>query len=153
MKLVDYTGKLNDHKSYLDMLSRLEDKTDYIEIVLRDNAEQNEIVEYFQTDIILSKTVSEWWGTKTSGKQKLFRIKSSKELFKFLSKYETFCKYHIAKGYEPNFYEDGSGIYYDVQECTDFGWDDILFYDDNENILLYTTTHECYITINDNLIS
>ncbi len=146
MELVDYTGKLNDHKSYLDMLNRLEDKTDYIEIVLRDNAKQNEIVEYFQDDIISSKIVSEWWGTKTSEKQKLFRIKSSKELFKFLPKYETFCKFYAC-------FDDEFGQYVGVQECTDFGWDDIAFYDNNDNILLCTTTHECDITINDDLIS
>lgn len=60
MEWEDYTGKLNDHKSYLEMLERLKDKTVYVEIVLRDNPKPNEIVEHFKENIVSTKIISEW---------------------------------------------------------------------------------------------
>ena len=144
MEWKDYTGKLNDHKSYLDMLNRLEDKTVYIEIVLRDNAKPNEIVENFKENTVSTEIVSEWWGTKTVERQKLYRLKSSKEMFEFLKRYETFCKFYWGK----DFNERETWI----QEDTDFGWDDIAFYNSKNEILLCTTTHECDISVNENLI-
>ena len=142
MKLEDYTGKLNDHESYLKVLKILEEKTKYIELVLRNK----DIVKKFKSDIIGSKIVTEWWGTKMIKSTKLFRIQATKEIFEFLRKYETFCKYYFSKRVIDNFYESGS-ILGDVCESTDFGDDDIAFFDDLDNILLCTTTHEGYIMI------
>lgn len=138
--MVDYTGKLNEHSQYIKVLEVLEVKTKYIEIVLIDEKETNDLVEKLKNDIVSTKFVSKWWGTETSAKNKLIRIKTSKELFNYLQKYETFCKYHVS-------YEKG-----DFSEITDFGYDDIAFYDENNNILLCTTTHEGYIVINDKLL-
>lgn len=144
MEWEDYTGKLNDHKSYLDVLNKLEDKTAYIEIVQIDNKTPNEIVENFKNDVISTRMVSEWWGTKTFREVNLFKIKSSKALFQFLSKYETFCKFYLGKDFE------GRETW--IQEDTDFGWDDIAFYNSKNEILLCTTTHECFISVNESLI-
>lgn len=133
--MIDYTGKLNDHEQYINVLNALERKAKYIEIVLIDEKETNELVDKFKKDIVLVKRVSEWWGTITEAKNKLIRIKVTSELFEYLRTFETFCKYHISKTRG------------DYSEVTDFGYDDIAFYDENNNMLLCTTTHEGYITI------
>lgn len=129
---MDYTGLLNEHDKYLNVLDKLEKKTDYIEIVLIDGKDTNEFVDYFNDDIFKVDYVSSWWGTEIVGKNKLVRIKSSKNLFGRLREYETFCKC----------YESLNG---DYNEITNFGYDDIAFYDKDNNILLCTTTHEGFI--------
>jgi hypothetical protein len=94
MNIIDYTGKLNKHAKYIKVLDILEQKTKYIEVVLIDEKKTNYLVEKFNKDIVSIKTVSEWWGTKTSAKNKLIRIKSSSDLFNYLKQFETFCKYY-----------------------------------------------------------
>lgn len=126
---MDYTGLLNEHNKYIEVLDKLESKTEYIEIVLIDGKDTNELVDYLKDDILKIDYVSSWWGTEISDKNKLVRIKSSIKLFNKLRMYETFCKY----------YESVKG---DYSEVTDFGYDDIAFYDKSNNILLCTTTHE-----------
>ena len=140
MNIIDYTGKLNNHDDYIQILNKLEQKCSYIEVVILDKRKSNELVEEFKHDIIETKKVSKWWGTETNSQNNLYKIKSSKGLFEYLSKYETFCKYieNEKKG--------------DYPEATDFGIDDIAFYDEFNNYLLYTTTHEGEIIINKELI-
>ena len=140
MNIIDYTGKLNNHDDYIQILNKLEQKCSYIEVVILDKRKSNELVEEFKHDIIETKKVSKWWGTETKSQNNLYKIKSSKGLFEYLSKYETFCKYieNEKKG--------------DYPEATDFGIDDIAFYDEFNNYLLYTTTHEGEIIINKELI-
>jgi len=65
--------------------------------------------------------------------------KASGEILKYPERFETFCKYTVA-GYE------------DIAEDTDFGTNDIAFFDDNDMPLLFTTTHEGYITVRDDFI-
>ena len=136
----DYTGKLNNHKKYTKVLKKLEEKTKYIEIVLIDEKETNDLVEKFKQNIVSTKLVSSWWGTETEAKNKLVKINASKELFEYLRNFETFCKYHtsIFRG--------------DYSETTDFGYDDIAFYNENDEMLLCTTTHEGYIMINEKIV-
>ncbi len=137
MKLVDYTGKLNNHNEYLQIIKQLENKCKYIEYVLIDE-DETEFIDKFESLIISSGLKNKWWGTKSSLKSKVYKIKSSKEIFKFLKQFETFCKYTISnKG--------------DIAEDTDFGINDIAFFDDKDIPLLFTTTHEGYITIRDDL--
>lgn len=60
-------------------------------------------------------------------------------MFEYLSQFEAFCKYILGdKG--------------DVVEDTNFGINDIAFFDDKEIPLLFTTTHEGYITIREDLV-
>jgi hypothetical protein len=147
MNIIDYTGKLNKHAKYIKVLDILEQKTKYIEVVLIDEKKTNYLVEKFNKDIVSIKTVSEWWGTKTSAKNKLIRIKSSSDLFNYLKQFETFCKYY-EYGSNPKSFLRGD----DYSESTDFGYDDIAFYNEKNEILLCTTTHEGYISISDELI-
>ncbi|MDE6208235.1 MAG: hypothetical protein K2M73_01010 [Lachnospiraceae bacterium] len=137
MELVDYTGKLNNHSEYLQVIKQLENKCKYIEYVLV-NEYETRFIEKFKSLIILSELKNKWWGTKSSQKNKVYKIKSSKEVFNYLKQFETFCKYTISN--------DG-----DIVEDTDFGINDIAFFDDEDMPLLFTTTHEGYITIRDDL--
>lgn len=139
MNIIDYTGKINTHEEYIKMLKKLKEKCDYIEIVIIDEREDNELVREFKNDIIEKHKVSKWWGTETQAINNLYKIKSSDDLFKYLEKYETFCKYYVGKKGDTN-------------ETTDFGYDDIAFYDKENNYLLMTTTHEGYIAVNESLL-
>lgn len=139
MKLLDYTGKLNNHKDYLNILKKLEKKSKYIEIFITGN-HSNQIVEDFKDDIIEKDRVSKIGGNKIYyGKYNLFRIRVSNELFEYLKYFETFCKF---------FDNEKTSIQY-----TDFGIDDIAFYDDKEIPLLSTITHECIIEIREDLVN
>ena len=149
MELTDYNGKLNDHESYLDILNRIDKKCEYIEVVILDEKESNDLIEKFRNDIISVKKVKEWWGTEVVSLEPcnyLYRLKYSKKLYNYLSKFETFCKY-FEYGTTKKSLEYG-----DYREITDFGVDDIAFYDQNGNYLLWTTTHEGYILVNDKII-
>ncbi len=138
MKIVDYTGKLNNHNEYVKVLNQLENKCQYIEYVLVDEYEL-EFIERFKSLIISVELKNKWWGTKSSKKSKVYKLKASKEIFKYLKQFETFCKYIFSdKG--------------DIVEDTNFGINDIAFFDDKEIPLLFTTTHEGYITIRKDLL-
>ena len=139
MKIIDYTGKLNNHEDYVKLLKKLEFECSYVEIVILDGKETNELVSKFKNDIIETIKVSKWWSTETRSFNNLYRIKATNKLFEFLEKYETFCKYFFS--------EKG-----DYNEITDFGCDDIAFYDENNDYLLFTTTHEGNIAISDEFI-
>ena len=139
MKLVDYTGKINSHDEYLEILKKLEKKSQYIEYVLVDETD-TKFIEKFTSLIVSMTSKNKWWGTKTGGRgRQVYKIKSSKDIFQHLNKFETFCKYTVS-------------IHGDIAEVTDFGINDIAFFDDREMPLLFTTTHEGYITIRNDLL-
>ena len=146
MDIIDYTGKLNNHEEYINILDKIEIKCKYIEVVVIDGRKSNELIDKFKDDILNIKKVSKWWGTQTRGSNYLYRINSSKEIFEYLRNVETFCKY----------YEYGSNNESlrrgDYSEITDFGLDDIAFYDNNNDCLLCTTTHEGYIAANKKIL-
>ena len=127
---VDYEKKLNDHKDYIKMLNILEKKCDFIGI-----DSNHEIINEFKDDIIKIEKSNTWWGIETSYIETLYYIKASKELFEFLSKYETFCKYITDYKYG------------DYVEETSFGVNDIAFFDKDCNILLRTNTHEGFVFV------
>ena len=132
---VDYEGKLNNHEDYLKILYLLEKKSDFIGI-----AGKHEITDKFKNDIIKIEKSSSWWTEETSYVECIYYIKASSELFDFLRKYETFCKTIVYKNKYFN-YETLQA------ETTDFGVDDIAFFDSDCNILLATVTHEGFIHV------
>ena len=146
MAIIDYTGKLNNHKEYINILDKIEFKCKYIEIVVIDGRKSNELIDKFSDDILDIKKVKKWWGTETRVSNYLYKINSSEEIFEYLRNFETFCKY----------YEYGSNNESlrrgDYSEITDFGLDDIAFYDKYNICLLCTTTHEGYIVINEEIM-
>ena len=143
--IIDYTGKLNNNEDYLKILEKLEIKTKYIEVVITFGNKSSELVEKFKGNIIENRKVKEWWGTLTTKSNNLYKIKATPELFDYLRQFETFCKYYV---YGSN---AKTLSYGDYSETTDFGYDDIAFYDKNNKFLLGTTTHEGYILIDRNL--
>lgn len=139
---IDYSDKLNDHESYLNILKLLQKKCDYIELLIIDgkDKESNPIVREFKDDIILVRKGDEGYSTLNN----IVYLKSSKKIFDYLAQYETFCKFYKDKKVENDC---------DRYENTDFGFDDIGFYDKDGNILLGTITHECSIGISDELLN
>lgn len=137
---IDYSGKLNNHIDYLNMLKLLDKKCNYIEIVLIDGKETNDLVNQFQSDILNISKVNSWCGNMTNGYNKKIKINYSNELFKYLKTKETFCKFATLP-------EKG-----DVVNFTDFGLDDIAFFDESTFPLLFTTTHEGYIYVRDDIL-
>lgn len=140
MKIIDLWGELNEHSKYLEVLKLLERKCDHIEIV-GGIINRHELVKTLDEDIIYKRIVKTWWGTQILGLipiNKMYGVKSSKLLFRELKKYETFCKYYSKKGG-------------DHSETTNFGNDDIAFFDKEKEPLLYTVTHEGYIRIREDV--
>lgn len=137
MELVDFTGRLNHHDKYREMLKILEKKCEYIEYVLIDE-EDTAFVEKFQRFVVSVKKTNTWWGTKSARKSSVYRLQSSKEIFRYLQTMETFCKYVRS--------DNG-----DIVEQTDFGMNDIAFLDEENVPLLYTTTHEGEILIREDM--
>ena len=135
--VVDFTGKLNNHENYLKMLDILEKKCSFIGI-----SKNHKIIDIFNNFIISIEKSYTWWGIETSYLETLYYIKTSKELFNFLRKYDTFCKYIIGS------FEMMKS---DEVVLTEFGQNDIAFFDDNEKILLRTNTHEGFIFVNKNI--
>lgn len=137
MELKDYTGKLNSHEDYLKIIKLLKQKSKYIEYVLVDE-DDTRLVDKFKDLIVSVQPKNKWWGTKSSKKSTVYKLTVSKELFQYLQKFETFCKYTVSN----------TG---DISENTDFGFNDIAFFDDKDLPLLFTTTHEGYIYVRSDL--
>lgn len=144
--MIDYTGKLNEHEKYLEMLNVLDKRCNYIEIVITDGSRNNHIVDKFSKDVISYRSVSMWWCTVTKKSHYLFKIKYTNKLSDYLRTFETFCKYYEYGSNEETLRRGDYG------ETTDFGVDDIAFYDKNGVCLLNTTTHEGYVSINSELV-
>ncbi len=138
LKQIDYTGKLNEHQEYLSILKRLEKSCIYIEYVLV-NEDDTRLIERFSSLMISMNEKNKWWGTKSSGKSKVYRFKASKALFDYLKQFETFCRYSVSR-------------YGDYAQETDFGINDIAFFDHEAIPLLFTTTHEGYIIIREDVL-
>lgn len=82
MELVDYTGKLNNHDEYLQIIKQLEKKCKYIEYVLV-NEDEIEFIEKFKNLIVSFEQKNKWWGTESSKKNRVYKIKSSNEIFRY----------------------------------------------------------------------
>lgn len=137
MKLVDYTGKLNNHNEYLKVIKQLEKKSKYMEYALIDKDDMN-LINNFENLIISVKSKKSWCGTTSKSKTKVYKLKAEKEIFEYLIQFETFCKFN----------NNGNE---DMVQYTDFGINDIAFFDDSEMPLFFTVTHEGYLTSRDDL--
>ena len=132
MELLDYTGRLNDHDAYLNVLRQLERKCKYIEYTVISG--DTSFADKFADSMISVKAKNRWWGTCSAQRRDVYTLRASQALFKHLEKFETFCKYSVS-------------VRGDTVTETDFGINDIAFLDDGELPLLFTTTHEGYIMI------
>lgn len=130
---------LNEHNEYLKILKVLEQRTKYVEYVLVDE-DDTRLIDNLQDCIFAQKNVNKWWGTESSQRCRLYKIKASPKLFSQLKKFSTFC-------------ELKTGDWGDYTESTDFGINDIAFFDDKTEPILFTTTHEGYIELRDDINS
>ena len=115
---------LNNHNDYLKILNILEQKTKFIEYVLIDT-NNTTLVDFVPENIYSQKKSNAWWGTSTSQSCEIYKIIATNNLFSKLRKFKTFC--------------------------TDFGINDIAFFDNKSEPLLFTTTHEGYISLRNDL--
>lgn len=128
--IVPYNEKLNTQENYVKMLNVLEKRCAFIGITF-----EHEIIEKFKDDIIQIEKTNHWWACIVSYIETITYIKASKELFDYLKKYEGFYKYILT---EQEFI---------VIEETSFGTSDIAFFDNTDNILLGTCTHEGFTNV------
>ena len=126
MGLIDYTGKLNTHEDCLKVIEKLEKVCQYVEY--------ETFCKYFFSD------------------EEIEEIEiTEKELEEFFAGLDD-ADYDAEEEAADETDEDEVDIFIgDRSETTDFGYDDIAFYDKDNRCLLNTTTHEGYIMIDDDL--
>ena len=132
MKLVDFSNKIKNHNEYLSIIKQLENKCKYIEYVLQYD-DDSKFIDKFENLIISFKLKNKWWGTKSHKKGKIYKLKVSEDIFKYLRQFENLINYNSYTAFEDEA-------------------NDIAFLDDEDLPLLYTTTHEGIIMIRDDLL-
>ena len=100
----------------------------------------DDFTQKFKNDILDIKIIRGSLATESMEKNKLVRFKATMEFFEYLECFETFCKFFTSE------------VRGDYAELTDFGDNDIAFYDNNKMPLLLTQTHEGDIWIRDDII-
>ena len=132
---------LNTHEDYLRMLARLQKQTREVEYALVD-PKDTALMERFAADVLWKKQTKKWWGT-WGPLTTLYRLRATPQLFRALRQYETFFRYYVS---------DPAMGRPDLWEPTDFGVNDIAFFDaEHREPLLHTTTHEGILVISDAL--
>ena len=134
---------ITNHTQYIDILNKIRKATAKIIIVqINGFVKDDPIVETAKQMMILEKQeiVDRWFGTIAPGRKAVqYTFQKKRAYFGYLSDFESFF---IVESENP----------YEVAE-TDFGFDDIAFIDQNGEMLFYTTTHEGYAYINEQLMS
>jgi len=136
--------EIRDHDEYVELLGAVRPFTRYIAIVQIDGYDPDDEV-VLEADACMESAgrynTNNWPGTKTSGmRAQVHMYKANHKFFKFLAEFESFF-FNV---------RDEWGC--DVVERTDFGFDDIIFMDENRDVMMYTTTHEGEIYILEELI-
>lgn len=137
--------EIKDTDEYLEYLDDIRPATAFIAIVQPDGFDEDDpvIVEADACmELVGAYKTNNWPGTRTrEPRAQLHMYKASREFFDYLYDIPAFFFNEIGL--------DGSvgGV-----ELTEFGIDDIVFMDRKKNILLYTTTHEGGIYMNEDYI-
>lgn len=132
-------------KEYKNILKYLRKNSDYIEIVYADHKThrdytsnyEREFVEIIEENTIGKKLVKEWEGTWTKHYNEKLTIKFTKKLYEFLNKQKFF--YNIQEDFGTTIFDNSS---IDT---------DIAFFNKKKECLLYVTTHERTIGLNEDL--
>ena len=135
MKYCDIT--LTDHKQFLSLLAALERQTAVIEIVqVNGEDEDAPLIKAAMPFLIKKELVNKWHGTRRGGRgAPKLTVRADKAFFAHLRKYE-------------HFFENSRDEYdCDTVIETDFGQDDIAFLNSSGEPLFFTTTHEGYAVI------
>ena len=136
--------EIRDYDEYLELLDAVRPFTAFIAIVQIDGYDPDDIV-MLEADATMESVgrykVNKWPGTRTRGmRAQLHMYKSNREFFKWLREGDAF------------FYNSQDAWGCDLVERTDFGLDDIIFLDKEQEVMMFTTTHEGIICINEELI-
>lgn len=134
---------LNNHEQYLKILNLIRKETKKIIIVQIDGKDDADpVVNTAKKMMTVEKTevVSEWFSTIAPGRKAVqYTFLKRREFFDYLSSFESFF---IVSSTNP----------YTVID-TDFGFDDIAFFDSNGDLLFYTTTHEGFASLNNRYLT
>lgn len=146
MKGEEFCGRveIRDYDEYLELLEAVRPFTSYIAIVQIDGYDPDDIV-MLEADQAMESVgryrTNKWPGTRTRGmRAQLHMYKANRDFFNWLKEGDAF------------FYNTVDEWGCDVVEQTDFGLDDIIFLDKEQEVMMYTTTHEGLIFINEELI-
>ncbi len=133
--------RLTSREQHLKLLDALEKRTRTIEIVQICGEDLDEpLIRAAMPFLIKKELVNKWHGTKCGGRgAPRFTIRAAKAFFAHLRKYEGFFRNLTNENGLDDFRE------------TDFGLDDIAFLDSGGAVLFFTTTHEGYAYIAENL--
>lgn len=127
--------RIENREQFQRYIKVLFQKTDYINyIILNGDPYDNSLfLDYFEKNNILPKDVRKWPGTVSSGNNKLYKAKLTKDLRTILLSFDNF--------FIPNYDKYGQ----ESPIKTSWGISDICFYDSNNKLLSYTTTHEGWV--------
>ena len=146
MKGEEFCGlvEIRDYDEYIELLDAVRPFTSYIAIVQIDGYDPDDIV-MLEADACMECVsryrTNKWPGTRTRGmRAQLHMYKANRDFFNWLKDGEAF------------FYNTRDERGCDLVEQTDFGLDDIVFLDKEQEVMMYTTTHEGLIYINEELI-
>ena len=146
MKGEEFCGivEIRDYDEYVELLDAVRPFTHYIAIVQIDGYDPDDIVMQ-EADALMESVgryrTNKWPGTRTRGmRAQLHMYKANRDFFNWLKEGEAF------------FYNTTDEWGCDKVESTDFGFDDIIFLDKEQEVMMYTTTHEGLIAINEELI-
>ena len=119
----------SSHEQHIEILNKIKPFTKFVEIVIPyGDSPNDELILSLRPFLIERKKVHEWAGTISGGKAStLYRYSSSDYLFQRLNELESFF--------------------------TSLDYNDIAFFDENNDVIFYTTTHERYAVINEKLPS
>ena len=145
---------LFSHAQHLEILKKIKPFTKYVEIATpyRDGDDE-ELIVALRPFLIETKKTKEWTGTRTWSEMatSLYRYNCNDELFRILSEYESFfISVNIQK--ISNYVKQICGavnVGYWQAYGTSFGDIDIAFFDENNEELFSTTTHEGIAIINE----
>ena len=136
--------EIRDYDDYLDLLKAVEPFTKFIAVIQIDGYDPEDVVMQAADDMMESAgryKTGNWPGTRVRGNRaQVHMYRSNHKFFNWLRDGDAF------------FYNSEDDWGCDVVEQTDFGFDDIVFMDQNQDILMYTTTHEGDIFILEGLI-
>lgn len=146
MKGEEFCGlvEIRDYDEYIELLDAVRPFTSYIAIVQPAGYDPDDIVMQ-EADACMESAgryrTNKWPGTRTKGmRAQLHMYRADRQFFEWLKEGDAF------------FYNTQDEWGCDTVELTDFGIDDIIFLDKEQEVMMYTTTHEGLIYINEELI-
>lgn len=134
--------ELRSHKEYLELLKKLQPSTKYIDLVQIDDNQNDAVIVYALSNLkmIHKEKTNTWLGTQRGGAGVMkYTFEMNNTYWNYLSSFTSFF-YNYKK-------DDGED---DIQ-TTEFGFSDIAFLDKEMQPLFFTTTHEGYAIIKQEL--